>query len=140
MARETFSSYIDNANKYDYNIIIFRDYVVKIKDKEKGEIFMSDWTMLLGRTNLRTLAYLLGDMSFPIEERLGDERLEEDIRREIEDDMRIALKHDGVKLEEEVREVLETAWERSEMIGFMEGMRIGARVILALVGDGEIRI
>ena len=101
---------------------------------------MSDWTMLLGRTNLRTLAYLLVDMSFPIEERLEDERLEEDIRREIADDLRIALRRDEGKLEKEVGEVVKAAWDKGEMIGFMEGMKIGARVILALVGDGEIRI
>lgn len=132
--------YINIRNKFVYNIIIIQCYTLKIRDKGKGEKFMDDRLMVLRRANLRMLGHLLMDTSFPFEEGLGEEESEKEAQAGVEDDLRLALRHEGEGQEQRIREVVKTAWKKSKALGFMEGMQAGARIVLALVGEEEIRI
>lgn len=100
---------------------------------------MDDMSQMLRRANLRTLGRFLVDPDIPawIEE---EEFSEESIKLTLEDELRLALRNGGENLEARIRAVTTANWEKGELVGFMEGMRAGARVALALLGDGPVRI
>lgn len=101
---------------------------------------MEDRSMILRRASLQMLGHMLMDSSFPFEEYMEGEETEKEAKDAVEDILRLALQAGDTEREERIREVVETAWNKGRMVGFMVGMQAGARVVLALVGEGEIRI
>lgn len=70
----------------------------------------------------------------------GEELSAEYVRSDVEDLLRWALHNGREDLDGRMQDVMEEAWEKGEMTGFMKGMRAGARLMLSLLGDGEILI
>lgn len=106
---------------------------------------MDDSATILRRANLRDLGRFLMDGRIcdgdPEESVLPQEELTEaGIRLILEDELRLALHNGGENLEARIRAVTEKSWETGKMTGFLEGVRAGARAVLALLGEGELRI
>ena len=92
--------------------------------------------MLMRRTSLRTLGCVLMDISLPVEEALGEERSEEETLGMIQDDLGLALRNGGDNLKVRLERVVAEAWKQGKQAGFLAGMQAGARIILALTGEG----
>ena len=101
---------------------------------------MTDTPTLLEKTSLKVLGQFLLSTEFTCECASESSLTEEARLVKLRDDLEIALRHEGEALRREVRAVVEEAWERGEMVGFLSGMRAGARMILSLTGEGEILI
>lgn len=85
---------------------------------------------------MRTLGYVLMDISLPVEEALGEERSEEETLGMIRDDLGLALRNGGDNLKVRLERVVEEAWKQGKQAGFLAGMQAGARIILSLTGEG----
>lgn len=101
---------------------------------------MDDILDILRRTDLRTLGRFLMEDRTTFDREVGEELTEKQVRLSLEDELRLALLHGEEDLDARVRAVLEDAWEKGKMAGFMVGMRVGARTTLSLLGEGEILI
>ena len=101
---------------------------------------MTDTPTLLEKTSLKVLGQFLLSTEFTCECASEGSLTEEAQLVKLRDDLEIALRHEDEALRREVRAVVEEAWERGEMVGFLSGMRAGARMILSLTGEGEILI
>lgn len=101
---------------------------------------MDDSATILRRTTLRNLGrFLMEERNF-YSKGLGEELSEKELRLLLEDKLKLALRNGGEHLDARVRAVTEETWEQGKMTGFLEGMRAGARAVLALLGEGELRI
>ena len=101
---------------------------------------MTDTPTLLEKTSLKVLGQFLLSTEFTCECASESNLTEEALFVKLKDDLEIALRHEDEVLRREVRAVVEEAWERGEMAGFLSGMRAGARLILSLTGEGDILI
>lgn len=91
--------------------------------------------MLMRRTELRTLGFMLTNASLPVEEALGEERSEEETLRLIRDDLGLALRNGGDNLKVRLERLVESAWKEGKQAGFLEGMQAGAKIVLSLTGE-----
>ena len=96
---------------------------------------MTDTPTLLEKTSLKVLGQFLLSTEFTCDCAFGDDLTEEGQLAQLRDNLEIALRHEGEALRRDARAVVEEAWERGEMAGFLSGMRAGARMILALTGE-----
>lgn len=96
---------------------------------------MDNKTVLMRRTGLRTLGWMLTDAALPVEQALGEERSEEETLRLIRDDLGLALRNGGDNLKVRLERVVELAWKEGKQTGFLEGMQAGARIMLSLTGE-----
>lgn len=101
---------------------------------------MADTPTLLEKTSLKVLGQFLLSTEFTCECTSDNSLTEEEQIARLKDNLEIALRHEGETMRREIRAVVEEAWKRGEMAGFLSGMRAGARVILSLTGEGEITI
>lgn len=98
---------------------------------------MDNMTDILERTTARELGrFILDGEIDPRDEVLSEEQA----RILLEDELELAVRHGWKNPEKRLRRLAEKNWRSGEMIGFMKGMRAGARAVLALLGEGEIRI
>ena len=95
---------------------------------------------ILERITLRNLGRFIMEDRTTFDRETGEARSEEQVKLLMEDELRLALQHGWKNPEERLRKLAELNWENGEMIGFMKGMRAGARVMLALIGEGEIQV
>lgn len=101
---------------------------------------MTGTPTLLEKTSLKVLGQFLLSTEFTCKCTSDSSLTEEGQIARLKDDLEIALRHEGEAMRREARAVVEDAWQRGEMAGFLSGMRAGARVILSLTGEGEILI
>ena len=101
---------------------------------------MNDRANRLQRTSVESLGRFLMDAGIFCTDTHNVGLTEKERLERLRDDLAIALLADGEKMRKQVQETAEKAWEDGETFGFMEGMRAGARIVLALMEDGEIRI
>ena len=101
---------------------------------------MTDTPTLLEKTSLKVLGQFLLNPEFTCDCTPESSLTEEAQLAKLKDNLEIALRHEDEALHWEARAVVEEAWERGEMAGFLSGMRAGARMILSLTGEGEILI
>ncbi|MBD5149538.1 MAG: hypothetical protein HDT18_04035 [Oscillibacter sp.] len=101
---------------------------------------MTDTPTLLEKTSLKVLGQFLLSTEFTCDCTSESSLTEEGQLAKLKDDLEITLRHGDDALRREARAVVEEAWERGEMAGFLSGMRAGARLILSLTGEGEILI
>lgn len=101
---------------------------------------MGDRSEILRRTSLEVLSRLLTDTSIFYEDTHSSGLTDGERLAQMRDDLEMAFQTEGEGMRRQVRKTAETAWEYGERFGFMKGMRAGARIVLALVGEGEIRI
>lgn len=95
---------------------------------------------LLEKTSLKVLGQFFLNTEFTCDCAPESSLTEEAQLARLKDDLEISLRHEDEALRREARAVVEEAWERGEMAGFLSGMRAGARMILSLTGEGEILI
>lgn len=98
---------------------------------------MDDMKDILERTSLRHLGRLILDGGVDLHE---DALSERQVRILLEDELTRAVKHGWKNPEQRLRGLMEKSWSSGEMVGFMKGLRAGARMALALVGEGEVRV
>ena len=101
---------------------------------------MTDMPTLLEKTNLKVLGQFLLNTEFTCQCVSEGGLTEEEQLARLRDDLETVLRHSGEAMRREARAVVEEAWERGEMSGFLSGMRAGARMILSLTGEGDILI
>lgn len=101
---------------------------------------MTNTPTLLEKTNLDILGQFLLNTEFTCDYPSEGSLTEEDQLAQLRDDLEIVLQCADEALRRDAREVIEEAWERGEMAGFLSGMRAGARLILSLTGAGDILI
>lgn len=95
---------------------------------------------LLEKTSLKVLGQFFLNTEFTCDCAPESNLTEKAQLARLKDDLEISLRHEDETLRREARAVVEEAWERGEMAGFLSGMRAGARMILSLTGEGEILI
>lgn len=101
---------------------------------------MTNTPTLLEKTSLNALGQFLLNTEFTCDCPSEGALTEEEQLAQLRDDLEVVLQYADEALRREAREVIEEAWERGEMAGFLSGMRAGARMILSLTGEGEILI
>ncbi|MBD5162964.1 MAG: hypothetical protein HDT14_13335 [Oscillibacter sp.] len=102
---------------------------------------MEDRELLLQRTGLRELSKFLMDTDGVYVERTDAGGMTAAGRQaQLRDNLELAMRDINEETRMRVRETAGEIWARGEDLGFMEGMRAGARIVLALLGDGEILI
>lgn len=102
---------------------------------------MDDRNLLLQRTNLRELGRFLMDADGVYVEKADAGGMTAEERQEqLRDDLELAIRDTSEETQKRVREAADETWACGEGFGFMEGMRAGARIVLTLLGDGEILI
>lgn len=101
---------------------------------------MTNTPTLLEKTSLNALGQFLLNTKFPCDCPSEGALTEEEQLAQLRDDLEVVLQYADEALRREAREVIEEAWERGEMAGFLSGMRAGARMILSLTGEGDILI
>lgn len=102
---------------------------------------MDDGKLLLQRTSLKELSKFLIDADGVYVEKADAGGMTAEERQEqLWDDLELAIRDASEETQKRVREAADEIWACGEGFGFMEGMRAGARIVLTLLGDGEILI
>jgi len=103
------------------------------------EVFtMNTMKELLDRTSLKALGSFVMDSEAPLEELLGEDVSPEELMRRFADDLHLAIRNGGAQAENRARQALEGAWDAAWRNGCFAGMKVGARIVLALTDGGEI--
>lgn len=92
---------------------------------------MDDMTKFLRRANLKELACYFTNLDLPIEEDLPPDSTVEELMEEVYGHLEAALLR-GER--QEIRAVVEEMSDAARWVGFLDGMRVGARLVLSLTG------
>ena len=92
---------------------------------------MDDMTKFLRRANLKELACYFTNLDLPIEEDLPPDSTVEELMEEVYGHLEAALLR-GER--QEIRAVVEEMSDAARWVGLLDGMRVGARLVLRLTG------
>lgn len=102
---------------------------------------MDSMELVLQRTGLKELSKFLMDTDGVYMEKTDSGYMTAAGRQaQLRDNLELAMQDINEETRKRVRETASEIWARGEDLGFMEGMRAGARIVLTLLGDGEILI
>lgn len=93
---------------------------------------MDDMTKFLRRTSLKGLGGYLTDLSLPLEEQLPGDRTAEELLDDVYDHLDTALQGGD---RGEIRAAVEEMRDAARWVGLLDGLRAGARLVLALTSD-----